>query len=104
MRGLLGDKKTIFGDIFYDYAKIYHSLIGYDFILKGLDKNHEIINPLKIYFENYISNKYGTERLNLIKILTLSLFFSLIPLHLKKNQSNFWKLVKSLYEEITNNQ
>lgn len=104
MRGILGDKKTIFGDIFYDYAKIYHSIIGYDFILKGLDTNHEIINPLRIYFENYISNKYGTERLNLVKILTLSLFFSLIPLHQKKNQSNFWKLVKTLYRELINNQ
>ena len=33
MRGNLGEKKTILGDSFYDWAKLYQSLIGYDEIL-----------------------------------------------------------------------
>ena len=34
MRGKLGDDVTIYGDIFYDYAKLYQSLYGYDEILE----------------------------------------------------------------------
>ena len=33
MRGKIANKATILGDKFYDYAKLYQSLIGYDFIL-----------------------------------------------------------------------
>jgi capsule biosynthesis phosphatase len=33
MRGKIGDTLTLYGDIFYDYAKIYQSLLGYDEVL-----------------------------------------------------------------------
>jgi hypothetical protein len=33
MRGKIGDTLTIYGDAFYDWAKLYQSLIGYDKIL-----------------------------------------------------------------------
>lgn len=35
MRGALGDGNiTIKGDVFYDYGKVYQSLLGYDLILQ----------------------------------------------------------------------
>lgn len=100
MRGLLGERKTTAGDIFYDYAKIYHSLLGYDFVIKNIDVNDKNLFQLKICFENYILNKYGKDRLKWIKIITLSLFFSLIPLHSDKNRHKFWEIVSALYHHI----
>ena len=41
MRGKQGELITIYGDIYYDYAKIYQSLIGYDEILN--DGNIKLI-------------------------------------------------------------
>ena len=32
MRGKIGNEYTIYGDTFYDFAKIYQSLVGYDII------------------------------------------------------------------------
>ena len=45
MRGKIGDTLTLYGDIFYDYAKIYQSLLGYDEVL----------------LEKQISNDYKTK-------------------------------------------
>ena len=44
MRGLVGDKLTIYGDWLYDWSKIYQSLIGYDHILLGKEINQNIKN------------------------------------------------------------
>ena len=79
MRGLLGDDIfTILGDRNYDYAKVYQSLCGYDFIM--LDKAL-IRNDLYDYFCDYITERFGQQTLTDIKHITASLFFSLIPLH-----------------------
>ena len=78
IRGKLGDKLSIYGDIFYDYAKIYQSLIGYDEILKGIHLNYEYRKLLINYFEQYIIEKFGYGRLVDIKMITKSLLFTLL--------------------------
>ena len=89
MRGLLGDTLTLYGDKWYDYGKIYQSLIGYDHILQGTKyKDSELLG----YFQEYITNTFGKEKLSHIQMITKSLIFSLIPLH-KKNQMKLYKLV-----------
>ena len=86
MRGEIGNLDTIYGDKWYDYAKIYQSLMGYDEILldKFVDTNYK--SSLLNHFEDLITMKYGEERTNLIKSLTASLLFSLIPLHDEKHK------------------
>ena len=81
IRGKLGDELSIYGDIFYDYAKIYQSLIGYDEILKeqSLSDDYKIL--FINYFESYIIETYNKDTIDFIKILTKSLLFSLLPLH-----------------------
>lgn len=81
MRGKLGDKLSIQGDIFYDYAKIYQSLIGYDEILedKIIDNNYK--KKMILFFENYFIEKFNQDKLNYLKYITKLLFFTLIPLH-----------------------
>lgn len=81
MRGEIGGQQSICGDKWYDYAKIYQSLIGYDEILleKFIDTDYK--SSLIKFFEEMIIEKFGEERMGLIKSLTSSLFFSLMPLH-----------------------
>jgi hypothetical protein len=93
MRGKLGTELTVYGDIFYDYSKIYQSLIGYDEIL--LDKivsNDYKTNKINI-FENFIKENYGETYINHIKMITNSLLFTLLPLHNNNKCFEYYKLI-----------
>jgi capsule biosynthesis phosphatase len=89
MRGKQGNELTIFGDVYYDLAKIYQSLIGYDNILNGIEIDDEYRSELTNYFENKIS----LEALNKIKLITASLLISMLPLH-DENEEKFNKYIK----------
>jgi capsule biosynthesis phosphatase len=94
MRGKVGDELTIFGDIYYDLAKIYQSLIGYDYILNNVEMDTHYTQKLIEYFES----KFQTQHLDMIKLITASLIFSLLPLH-EENEEQFnkyFKLIKNL--------
>jgi len=89
MRGKVGDNLTIFGDIYYDFSKIYQSLLGYDFILNNLEIDFDYTKKFIKYFESFFSEK----EIKNIKIITSSLFFSLLPLH-QDNEEKFKKYIK----------
>ena len=76
-RGKIGEDLSLYGDINYDFAKVYQSIIGYDFILNDVEFNYEYIERMKSAFEY----EFSQEQMKDIKIITASLFFSLIPLH-----------------------
>ena len=94
MRGKLGETLSIQGDIYYDYAKVYQSLIGYDFILNDTEIDNVYVNEFIKHFES----KFDFNELLVIKLITASMLFSLIPLHdapytsLKK----YFKLIENL--------
>lgn len=76
-RGHMGPKLTIYGDPMYDWAKVYQSLIGYDFILN--DKEHRVCSELiEIFFD-----MFSLEEIKNIKMITKTLVMSLKPLHIK---------------------
>lgn len=77
VKGKQGDELSIFGHSFYDYAKIYQSLIGYDEIL--LDK--QIKDSYKNKMITYFNSRFDNHELDIIKKITKSLLLSLIPLH-----------------------
>lgn len=93
MRGKLQDKCTIYGDKFYDYAKAYQSLIGYDFILNSKPIAVSYCSPLIEYFELKFIEKYGIEKFNQLKYLTASLLFTLIPLHNDDKCDDYYNLI-----------
>ena len=93
MRGKLDNEFSIYGDILYDYAKIYQSLIGYDEIL--LDKyvsNNYKLNMISI-FNNHIIKNYGKKYIQIIKKITNYLLFTLIPLHNNNKCIDYYKLI-----------
>ena len=81
MRGQINNHNTIYGDVMYDWAKMYQSLIGYDEIQEHVSINTEYRTKLLNLFENYIQDIFGNDTLYWIKQITKSLLFSLIPLH-----------------------
>lgn len=84
MRGELGNVLTTQGDVTYDLAKVYQCLCGYDFLL--LDKSVDEIwsarlDELRSVFWAEVDKHYPTVRHRDVRIVTASLFFSMIPLH-----------------------
>jgi capsule biosynthesis phosphatase len=79
MRGVWQTYFTQTGDIFYDYAKVYQSLIGYDAIL--LDKPSTNSTALIKHFEDRVTKRFNANRVDWIKIIAGYLLFTLIPLH-----------------------
>jgi len=100
MRGELGGRFTKVGDVFYDYAKIYQSLVGYDYILiQNQAPRLADQSPLKNVFEEIFMSKFGSDMLNYLKYLTASLFFSLIPLHDNDKCDKFYNCIFDLIGE-----
>lgn len=99
MRGKLNNTLTIYGDILYDYAKIYQSLIGYDEILLDKIISNEYKTKLLNIFIYFVQKNLGNEYLFRIKMICNSLLFTLLPLHNNNKCNDFYKLIDmSIYE------
>ena len=96
-RGGQQNEFTILGDLFYDFAKIYQSLTGYEHILSD-KKNYKekYYQNLKVQFETFFKENFGNDQFEYLKYLTSSLYISLIPLHDKKNWRKFFQKSISL--------
>lgn len=81
MRGEFGDGSSIFGDPLYDYAKVNQSIIGYDFILKGMVPNDTVIRECKAVFDEYVRDVYDDAVLQQINVITQYLLYTMLPLH-----------------------
>ena len=82
----------VYGDPYYDYAKIYQSLCGYDEILS--DKY--VVESYRQRIKQYFESKFNNTELNKIKVITASLLFSLIPLHDNDKCFEYFELSKEL--------
>ena len=96
MRGKLGHEIAIYGDKFYDYAKMYQSLIGYDFIPNDATPVFFYIKQNVAHFEEEFRKRFGEERFTYLKYITASLLFSLIPLHDNKKCVDYYNLIEYL--------
>jgi len=81
MRGKQGDAKTIWGDMWYDYAKVFQSLSGYDEIMLDRRVNTGYRDAMLGAFAEEVTRMHGENSMQHIRLLTASLFFTLIPLH-----------------------
>ncbi|MDC0890150.1 hypothetical protein OAS87_02825, partial [Candidatus Pelagibacter ubique] len=88
-RGGQGDEFTIYGDINYDFSKVYQSLYGYENIILEKKIDHKYLKDLRDHFEKLLKSDKKINDINTIKYLTSSLYFSLVPFHDKKYASKF---------------
>ena len=93
MRGKLNETLTIYGDILYDYAKIYQSLLGYDEILLDKIVSNDYKTKLINVFIDFIKKNLGEEYFYRIKMICNSLLFTLIPLHNNNKCEYFYNLI-----------
>lgn len=96
MRGKMGKQLTIVGDCFYDWGKLYQSLIGYDEILEDKQISFGYKKTLIQYFEERFIDDFGKEQLTYLKYLTASLLFTLIPLHNNNKCGQYYNLIFQL--------
>ena len=92
MRGQLGDHLTIWGDRLYDYAKVYQSLIGYDEVLLGRTVAEGYRKRLIDVFLDHVETVMPRDPMSDIRMITCSLLFSLIPLHIESRRPLFLDL------------
>jgi hypothetical protein len=93
-RGVLGNSNSIYGDVFYDYAKVYQSLIGYDEVMQNKSVSNEYRESLIDCLFAFIKKEYGEDRVEHIKVIANSLLFTLIPLHDNDKCNGYFNLIK----------
>lgn len=98
-RGEYSSKASIHGDMFYDYAKVFQSLNGYHDIInnKIFNPNNKQIMELVNYYNEYIIEKFGEKKLDIIKVLSSSFYISLIPFHAQEYQVKFINIAKKIF-------
>ena len=102
MRGSLDGHPTLAGDAAYDFAKVLQSLCGYDYILHDMpmaDDDRALLQTLRTLFfarvREWLGPTFAQPRRLLM--LTASLVFSLIPLHIDGgHRVQFFKLCKQI--------
>ena len=95
MRGQVYDELTMNGDIYYDYGKLYQSILGYDLIINNKKINKEYLKKMKDYFLKKCTEK-GLNLLYLhwvTKSLIIGTFHFLSP-NISKN--DIWNLIKQI--------
>lgn len=84
MRGEVGDILTTQGDLCYDLAKVYQCLCGYDFMLLDQtigESTAQALDELRSLYWRLVGEKYPNVRPRDIRLLTATLYFSMVPLH-----------------------
>uniref|UniRef100_A0A6C0K8V4 Uncharacterized protein n=1 Tax=viral metagenome TaxID=1070528 RepID=A0A6C0K8V4_9ZZZZ len=104
MKGTIDNILTVNGDIYYDYGKLYQSILGYDLVLNGsesgdssdsTDQTKEYIQSMKAYF----LQKCIAKRLDItyLKCVVKGLVFGTMPFisHYSRDiKNNIWELIK----------
>ena len=100
MKGQVDNILTINGDIYYDYGKLYQSILGYDLILNGKELNGKELNMNYINsMRQYFLEKCKVIDLNLtyLKYVTKGLIFGTFYFIKDSNtqiKKNIWELIK----------
>jgi capsule biosynthesis phosphatase len=95
MKGQLYEIENICGDKYYDYGKLYQSILGYDLILNNIDFDDEYINNMKIYF--LLKCKEDNLNLNYLTYVTKSLVFGTFHFLNDNNpKEKIWNFLKKI--------
>jgi capsule biosynthesis phosphatase len=95
MKGQVDSILTLNGDMYYDYGKLYQSILGYDLVLNNCSIDNDYISTKKDYF----LKKCKTINLNIdyLTAVTASLIFGTITaIEHNDTKQRVWKFIKSL--------
>jgi capsule biosynthesis phosphatase len=99
MKGKVNTNLTLGGDIYYDYGKVYQSILGYDMILNNESNNTTYSNYIKTYFLENIRQRGVCEKM--LKIVTFSLilgtFHSISDIETRKR---VWAWIKDTFQDL----
>lgn len=95
MKGQVDDILTLNGDIYYDYAKLYQSILGFDLILNNIEFDEKYMSDMKKYFlEKCIQKKLNIDYLHAVCILNI--FGSMHSFETNEMKTNMWEFIKKL--------
>jgi len=96
MKGQVDGILTLTGDCYYDYGKLYQSILGYDLVLNDIIPDNEYVEKTKEIFFDKCKEK-GVQ-MDYLKFVTKSLIFGTFHSIYKSNQTkqNIWNLLKSI--------
>jgi hypothetical protein len=95
MKGQVDNELSLNGDMYYDYGKLYQSILGYDLVLNNCSIDNKYITANKEYF----ITKCRELNLNVdyLTAVTKSLIFgTLHSVESDVNKQNIWNFLKSL--------
>ena len=95
MKGQIDSILTLNGDMYYDYGKLYQSILGYDLVLNGHNRDVEYISITKKYF----LEKCRGINLNIdyLSAVTKSLIFgTLHSIEDNDTKQRVWAFIKSI--------
>jgi hypothetical protein len=101
MKGQVDGIVSLNGDKYYDYGKMYQSILGYDLIINDCNIDDEYLSIIHNYFiERCLQDKLNVD---FIKAVTMSFLFSNIYF-LESNDKKFrvWNFIKKIETKKNN--
>ena len=99
-RGAINETNTTNGDTLYDYAKLYQSILGFDYAVYGEKIEYTYLNKMRAIFEDEVQKK--NIKLDVLKYITIVLMSgSIYFLDSFEKKERVWNLIKQTLDEIT---
>jgi len=95
MKGQVDNILTLNGDMYYDYGKLYQSILGYDLVLNNCILDTDYLLKMRDYFLEKCKNKgLNLEYLNAVtKSLVFGVFHSIDS---SETKDRIWKFIKNI--------
>jgi len=97
MKGMVDNILTLNGDIYYDYGKLYQSILGYDLVLNGIELDNDYIANMKSIFLKHCESI--NLNIHFLKYVTKSLVFGtfyFITNDHTCNRYKIWEFIKNI--------
>ena len=95
MKGQVDNILTLNGDMYYDYGKLYQSILGYDLVLNNCILDTEYLLKIKNYFLEKC--KFKGLNLDYLNTVTKSLIFGVFhSIDSSETKDRIWKFLKNI--------
>ncbi len=99
MKGQIDGQLTLNGDIYYDYGKMYQSILGYDLVLNNCLPTSQAGKTYMQKIKKYFIDKCKSKGLDIMYLesTTISLIFGVFhSINTNENKLRIWEFLKNL--------